>query len=251
MAMPSGRRLLNIVIASVGLIVTSPLFLLAAVGIVLSSPGPILYRSRRIGQDRRRPREGQSGGSIVERREPGYRGRPFTMYKFRTMRVSTGPQSPITAHQDRRVFWFGAWLRATKIDELPQLINVLKGDMALVGPRPEDPEIVKDHYSTDDIGTLQVAPGLTSPGALYYYSQCEEQLEGEVVEVYVDRLLPRKLAIDRVYIRRASVTYDLQVIARTILVVLARVTGSRRFPSIPELHETDSPPALSSRAPKS
>ena len=155
------------------------------------------------------------------------------------MRVDTGtPADPITAWQDSRIFPFGKILRATKIDELPQLINVVKGDMALVGPRPEAPEIVREHYSPDDVSTLQITPGLTSPGTLYYYTHCEPMLQSDsVIEIYVQRLLPLKLALDRVYLKRATIFYDLRVIWRTVTVIVGRVFGRRRFPDPPELRE--------------
>jgi lipopolysaccharide/colanic/teichoic acid biosynthesis glycosyltransferase len=134
------------------------------------------------------------------------------------------------------VFPFGALLRATKIDELPQLFNVIRGDMALVGPRPEDPEIVRRHYRADDLETLQVLPGLTSPGSLYYYTHCEGVLRDEdATQFYTERVLPLKLAIDRVYIRNATRLYDLRVILRTIGIVVARVLGRQRFPDPPEI----------------
>ena len=161
------------------------------------------------------------------------------MYKFRTMRVDTShTSSPITAASDSRVFPFGALLRATKIDELPQLVNVLKGDMSLVGPRPEAPEIVRGHYTPDDLITLQVPPGVTSPGTVYYYTHGESTLAADgTVDHYVKRLLPVKLALDRVYIERGRPLYDIRVILRTIGAILARILGRRRFPEPPELAE--------------
>jgi lipopolysaccharide/colanic/teichoic acid biosynthesis glycosyltransferase len=162
------------------------------------------------------------------------------MYKFRTMQVATADSNPITAQNDLRVFPFGGFLRASKIDELPQLINVLKGDMTLVGPRPEAPEIVRSHYKPSDITTLQVLPGVTSPGTIYYYTHCEGMLSTDaVVDVYVQRLLPVKLALDRVYIKRATVFYDIRLIFRTIAGILARKIGRGRFPDPPELAEAD------------
>src|SRR5437660_1880399 len=126
-------RLIDLILSSVALICLSPLFLLIAAGIRLSSPGPILYCAKRVG----------IGGKI------------FTMYKFRTMHVNHGPAgSCITAQNDARVFTFGAWLRRLKIDELPQLVNILRREMAIVGPRPEDPKIVEAHYTTDHLETL-------------------------------------------------------------------------------------------------
>src|SRR5262249_18512482 len=146
----------------------------------------------------------------------------------------------ITGKNDPRVFPFGAWLRTTKIDELPQLFNVIKGDMALVGPRPEAPEIVRRHYTVDDLTTLQIAPGITSPGTLYYYTHGEAVLPSDqVVETYVRRLLPTKLALDRVYMRRPSLLYDLRMIARTMTLVIARALGRQRFSDPPELAEVD------------
>ena len=153
------------------------------------------------------------------------------------MHVADGAGAPITAHNDSRVFPFGAWLRTTKIDELPQLINVIKGDMALVGPRPEAPEIVRAYYSADDRRTLQVPPGLTSPGSLYYYTHCESTLgSGDVSRLYGEELLPQKLALDRVYIANGTLFSDLRVILRTIAVILARAMGRQRFPEPPKLH---------------
>jgi len=180
-------------------------------------------------------------GVIFKQARVGRTGRPFTMYKFRTMRIApSGGASPITARNDSRVFPFGAFLRATKIDELPQLINVLTGDMTLVGPRPEAPEIVRRHYTPDDLTTLRVAPGVTSPGTVYYYTHCESILAVDsAVDQYVEELLPAKLALDRVYLRRATMLYDVRVILRTIAGIGARVVGSRRFPDPPELREAE------------
>jgi lipopolysaccharide/colanic/teichoic acid biosynthesis glycosyltransferase len=254
MPMPTVRRSLDVLVASALILLTSPLWAIAAIGITLTSRGPILYRARRIGRDRRRWRaESRRGGEVPERRQDGYRGVEFTLYKFRTMRVTSRPGAPITSRNDSRIFPFGAFLRATKIDELPQLINVIKGDMALVGPRPEAPEIVRRHYTTDDIFTLQVQPGMTSPGTLYYYTHFESTLTGNATDFYTERFLPTKLAIERVYLRRPTLTYDLTVMFRTLLIVAARLVGRKRFPDPPELGHVhgagvQAPPAASGRA---
>jgi lipopolysaccharide/colanic/teichoic acid biosynthesis glycosyltransferase len=220
------KRLFDVSSALCLLAVLSPLLLVGAIGITLTSPGPVLYRARRIGRDRRQQ----------QRREP-YRGREFTMYKLRTMHVEAYSGSPsITAWHDPRVFPLGRLLRATKIDELPQLVNVIKGDMSLVGPRPEAPDVVRAHYRADDVMTLQVAPGVTSPGTVYYYTHCEAMLTANVVmDVYVEQVLPLKLALDRVYLSNATFLYDLRILVRTIKVVVARTLGIRRFPDPPEL----------------
>jgi lipopolysaccharide/colanic/teichoic acid biosynthesis glycosyltransferase len=128
----------------------------------------------------------------------------------------------------------------TKIVELPQLIYVLKGDMSLVGPRPEAPEIVRSHYTPADLSTLQVPPGVTSPGTVYYYTHCEQMLDTDtVVDDYVQRMLPAKLALDRVYIKRPTLLYDIRVILRTIVTVATRTLGRQWFPDPPELAEAD------------
>ena len=217
----------------------APVLVVAAVGIALSSPGPILYRARRIARDRRRMVPGgHADGHVPERRrQAGYHGREFTLYKLRTMHVHTSAvANPITGRNDARVFGFGALLRATKIDELPQLINVIRGEMALVGPRPEAPEIVRSHYRADDLETLQVLPGLTSPGSLYYYTHCEAVLrDGDATQFYAEQVLPLKLKIDRAYIGNATPLYDLRVILRTIGVIAARLLGRQQFPDPPEV----------------
>jgi lipopolysaccharide/colanic/teichoic acid biosynthesis glycosyltransferase len=221
-----------------GLVVCFPLFVIVAVGIYLSSPGPVLYHASRIGRDRRRagPPSSAVGAHLERRRRDSYSGREFTLYKFRTMRIADRAGAPITAWKDERLFAFGEWLRATKIDELPQLFNLIRGDVTMVGPRPEAPEIVRRHYSGDDLETLKVTPGLTSPGSIHYYTHHEALLrEGSAVDVYVERILPLKLALDRVYIENAGFLYDLRIVARTLIVVISRAMGVRRFADPPEL----------------
>src|ERR1051325_510676 len=138
------RRPLDRLFAGLLLLVAAPLLAVAAVGIRLTSPGPILYHAPRV----------------------GLRGRLFTMYKLRTMHVDHGQyESAITAHRDPRIFRFGAWLRWSKIDELPQLLNVLRGDMAIVGPRPEVPRIVKEHYTPASGRRSTWPPGSPAPAA--------------------------------------------------------------------------------------
>jgi lipopolysaccharide/colanic/teichoic acid biosynthesis glycosyltransferase len=186
-----------------------------ALAIRVASPGPALYRARRVGQA----------------------GRLFTMYKFRTMHARAGG-GPITAAHDARIFPLGGLLRQLKIDELPQLLNVLRGEMAIVGPRPEDPSIVAAHYTPLQRETLRVRPGLASPGSLYYYTHGEKLLsEWAASEFYAERLLPTKLALDLVYVREASLRYDAQIVVRTILVILQIGLGRRHFAEPVELHK--------------
>jgi len=213
------KRLFDVVCAGAALLVTAPLLGIAAVGIKLSDPGPVFFRARRV----------------------GYLGRQFTMYKLRTMRNGDGGRekgdgSLITGHQDPRVTTLGKLLRKTKIDELPQLFNVLRGDMSIVGPRPEDPAIVRKHYSSTDLETLGVRPGLASPGSIYQYVEGDKLLTGKDPESsYVEKLLRTKLALDLVYIRRASLRRDIAVIGRTLWAIGSIAAGKRRFPAPPEM----------------
>ena len=221
------KRLFDLALTAMALVASLPILAIAALGIRLSSPGPLLFRATRAGR----------------------RGKLFTMYKLRTMEVRSAvvEDSVITASNDKRVFPFGALLRRSKIDELPQLFNVLRGDMAVVGPRPEDPTVVAQHYTPEQWETLDVPPGLTSPGALYSTTHGETWLsERDAERDYYEHLMPLKLALDRVYIRRASLGYDLRVIARTAAVVAGRALGRRHFADPPEMtaarHLIDPPP---------
>jgi lipopolysaccharide/colanic/teichoic acid biosynthesis glycosyltransferase len=208
-------RPIDAALAAVALVPAAPLCLAAAAGIWICDGRPALYRCQRVGQG----------------------GRAFTMYKLRTMRASARPGGPlITSDGDRRVFALGAWLRRWKIDELPQLLNVLRGDMAIIGPRPEDPAIVDRFYSPLARETLAVRPGLASPGSIYNFTHGERQLgAGDAEAVYVGGLLPRKLALDLVYVRAASLRYDLRLMFRAASVIVARGLGRRAFRDPPEL----------------
>ncbi|MFN2570961.1 MAG: sugar transferase [Gemmatimonadales bacterium] len=204
------KRLFDVLCASVALVVAAPLIGLAAIGIKLTDRGPVFFRARRV----------------------GYLGREFTMFKLRTMRhepdEASGPL--ITGHKDERIYPFGQLLRKFKLDELPQLYNILRGDMAVVGPRPEDPAIVREHYSTGDLETLGVRPGLASPGSIYQFTSGDKLLTGNDPEArYVDELLKTKLALDRVYIREASLRRDVAIIGRTLWTIGAVARGRRKF----------------------
>jgi lipopolysaccharide/colanic/teichoic acid biosynthesis glycosyltransferase len=209
------RRLFDTWLAALALLLCSPLLLAAALGIKLSSPGPVLYRAQRVGRHRRL----------------------FTMYKFRTMHAAPrAAGSAITAQHDPRVFRLGAWLRRLKIDELPQLFNILKGEMSFVGPRPEDPRIVADFYTAEQCETLRVLPGLASPGSIYNYTHGERWLDAQDAErQYVERLLPIKLALDAVYVRETSFWYDACIVGRTLLTIVRIALGQREFPDPPEM----------------
>ena len=159
------------------------------------------------------------------------------MYKLRTMHVDHGGhKSVITAERDPRVFAFGRLLRRLKIDELPQLVNVLRGEMSLVGPRPQHPDIVRRHYARLHWETLRVRPGLTSPGSLYDSASGDAIVGSDDPErAYAERLLPIVLALDLVYLERASLRYDVAIIGRTIAYILASLVGRRTFADPPEM----------------
>ena len=178
---------------------------------------PVIYRARRVGLE----------------------GRTFSMLKFRSMHLETdATRKRITGATDPRVFRFGRIIRLLKLDELPQLINVVKGEMAVVGPRPEDPSIVADWYGDLGRETLRVRPGLTSPGTIYDYTYGERLLGNEDPEGdYVKKLLSTRLALDVVFIRRLTLVYELRIIGRTVFAILAMATGFKEYPDPPELQE--------------
>lgn len=188
------------------LIIASPLLLIAVLGVGLSAGTPVLFRAQRIGRD----------------------GRPFSMLKLRTMRLGADRHGAITAPSDQRVFAFGVLLRRLKIDELPQFWNILKGDMSVVGPRPEDPSIVADAYTEWMQETLRVRPGVTSPGAVYGYLYGDELLDANDPEgSYKRLLLPPKLALERAYLDRAGFFSDIRYIFLTLAAVAAHFVGQR------------------------
>ncbi len=193
------RRLVDIVFAGIGLVASVPVTVAAAVAIYIVNPGPVIYRAKRVGRH----------------------GRSFTMYKLRTMYVGgDSAGSVVTAAADGRVFPLGKWLRRLKIDELPQMVNIVKGDMSIVGPRPRDPKIVERCYTPLHRETLRVLPGLTSPGTLFYLSHGEPTLRAPNPEKeYQDRILPQKLALDIDYVRNRTARTDLWVVCRTIGVI--------------------------------
>jgi lipopolysaccharide/colanic/teichoic acid biosynthesis glycosyltransferase len=178
------------------------------VGIKLSNNGPIFYKSLRVGKD----------------------GNLFTMYKFRSMKLESKIKSSITGTNDPRVFSFGNLLRKTKIDELPQLFNILKGEMSIVGPRPEDPLIVEKYYSNIEKRTLSVLPGLASPGSIFNYTHSNIYLQNvDIEQDYVNNLLPIKLKLELYYVDHRNLLYDFIIIIRTIRVVFLIICGKKSF----------------------
>lgn len=200
------RRLLNVLVAGVGILLALPVMLVIALAIKLTSPGPVIYRQTRVGLDRRAL--GLPSGNW--RRKIDHGGRLFVLYKFRTMRTAAASSEVWATPDDPRVTRVGAFLRKYRLDELPQLFNVLKGDMNVVGPRPEQPAIFKD--LREQIGQYprrqRVLPGITG------WAQVNQPYDRHIEDV------KSKLDLDLEYISRESVTQDLKILAMTVPTVL-------------------------------
>ena len=202
------RRVLNVAAAGIGLVLAAPVMLVIAVLVKLMSPGPVLYKQTRVGLDLRRA--GSAGGNGRRRLDHG--GRPFTIYKFRTMAPSNGDVQVWARPDDPRVTSLGRVLRKYRLDELPQLVNVLRGDMNLVGPRPEQPRIFADlrHRIEGYAWRQRVRPGITG------WAQVNQHYDTSLDSVR------RKVAYDLEYVTRQSLLEDLRIMAHTIPVVLLK-----------------------------
>jgi lipopolysaccharide/colanic/teichoic acid biosynthesis glycosyltransferase len=193
------RRLFDLVVAGTALAVLGVPFAMVGAAIALTSPGPIFFRQARIGRG----------------------GRPFHLYKFRTMSAgATGSQVTITG--DNRVYPFGGWLRRWKVDELPQFWNVFRGDMSVVGPRPEVARFV-GQYSASERRILDFKPGLGSVSQLVYPHEPELlQAAADPEAVYVKQIMPRKVAVDLQYETTRTLVSDLCLIAEMALLIAGK-----------------------------
>ncbi|MBF0430911.1 MAG: polysaccharide biosynthesis protein [Fibrobacteria bacterium] len=200
------KRLFDFCFSLSCLLVLSPLFLLISIGVLFTSRGPVFYRQMRVGKD-------------------GYN---FKIFKFRTMHILKTPGLPVTKNNDNRITGFGKILRASKLDELPQLFNVLIGHMSVVGPRPEIPELVA-FYTPEQRKLLSVKPGITSPATIYHRD--EEEIVGtddEIFEYHKNILVPKKATFDLAYVEKVSFFYDLQLILLTLISVMTNQSGYMR-----------------------
>ncbi len=198
------KRFFDIVaslLATVGFLIP---WLIIIVVIKVQSPGPALFKPERVGKD----------------------GKTFTLYKFRSMRVDSGPIHTTTLRGDPRIFPFGAFLRKSKLDETPQLINILKGEMSIIGPRPEDKVNADKIYVEKYKEILTVKPGLSSPASLYDYTH-GETYENE--EDYVREFEPKKLDVELYYVKHRSALYDFQIIWRTVKTIIQIMCGKKNF----------------------
>lgn len=197
------KRLLDVVFSVCALLVSGPLILMGALAVKMTSPGPAFYRAKRAGLG----------------------GKPFDMFKLRTMRVGMDtPDRRVTAERDDRITPVGRLLRKSKIDELPQFWNVLRGDMSIVGPRPEDWDIVEQYYTPEQRRTLEVRPGIVSPADVRWYPDLtyhDPPPAGvSIQEWYLVRHMPAQLAEALGYVEQQNMLIDLRVIVQTIFCVL-------------------------------
>lgn len=194
--MSLSKRVMDVTCSGLGMLLLSPPLLAIALAVWLGDRGPVLYRQERVGRG----------------------GRPFTMLKFRSMVAGADRKGRlVTVGGDARVTPVGRWIRRLKLDELPQLLNVLRGEMSLVGPRPEVQRYV-DLYTAEQWPVLDLVPGITDPASIKYRDE-EAVLAGydDPDRAYVEVVMPDKIAINLSYAARATVLSDLAVILRTLL----------------------------------
>jgi len=195
----STKRIFDLILSSISLLILFPLLAIAAILVKLGSKGPILYKQLRVGLNER----------------------PFYIYKLRTMEVGAEQKGlSITSAEDPRMTRVGKRLRKTKLDEMPQLFNVLKGEMSLVGPRPEVPQYVK-LYTEEQKRVLTVKPGMTDPATVYFRN--EEALLSQVDDkesFYINEIMPIKLKLYLQYIENMSLLYDLKIIFLEVLALI-------------------------------
>ena len=196
------KRMFDVAAALTGLVLLAPLFVVVAVWIRLDSPGPVFFRQERVGRG----------------------GVPFRIHKFRTMRVAAESPGPaLTIGADPRITRAGAFLRRTKIDELPQLIDVLRGDMSIVGPRPEVPHFVATYPPELRAKVLSVRPGITDPASLQFRDESTLLARAADPEKeYRDVVLPAKLRLAAAYVDQATLAGDLRLIASTLRAMWSR-----------------------------
>src|SRR5215211_3818809 len=201
------KRAFDATLALIGLIILLPIFEYISILIKRDSPGPVFFWGSRMGKN----------------------GQPFKILKFRTMyecpESYQGP--PVTADKDERITPLGHWLRDTKVNELPQLWNVLIGEMSLVGPRPEDVEIAKSWPRDAFEEILSVRPGITSPASVLYHDEEKLLSQDNLMRDYLKRILPDKIRLDRLYVRHHSFFSDLDAIFWTIAIIIPQLSKTK------------------------
>ncbi len=197
-----GKRVFDIAVSLTALVLLVPVLVVIAVLVKLSSPGPVLYRQQRVSRG----------------------GRLFQLFKFRTMVVGADRLAPnVSAAGDPRVTRVGSFLRRSYLDELPQLLNVLRGDMSLVGPRPETPEFVA-LYTPDERRVLTVRPGLAGPSTLAFMDEADLLATApDPVSFYVTTVLHDRVRADLAYLEQRSIGYDIRLLASQVLAIVRRL----------------------------
>ncbi len=204
------KRGFDIVLSGLGLLILSPIFLLVSILIKRDSRGPVFYRGIRLGR----------------------KDKPFSILKFRTMREEAASYAgpPLTSEDDPRITPLGKWLRDSKLNELPQLWNVLVGEMSLVGPRPEEPSLAQTWSLDVRADVLSVRPGITSPASVLFRDEEKMLSAGSLMDTYLGNILPSKMRLDQLYIRHRSLLLDLDVLFWTFLVVLVPNLRQHKLP---------------------
>ena len=193
------KRLFDILLSGLGLLIISPLFLIVAIWIKLDSPGPIFYRQVRVGRY----------------------NKDFRIFKFRSMRIGSDKGSLVTiGGRDPRITRSGYFIRKFKIDELPQLINVFVGDMSLVGPRPEVRHYV-NYWTEEQMHVLDVRPGITDPASIKFRNENELLAQAEDPEkYYIEVIMQEKIKLYLDYVKKNSLWYDIKLIFQTFWVII-------------------------------
>lgn len=204
------KRLFDIVASGLALIVLIPVWLIAIIGIEISDPGPCFYFANRVGKD----------------------NKTFRMYKFRSMRVDKVANEKSLRPDQDRIFPFGRFIRRTKIDELPQLLNVFLGDMAVVGPRPAAVDQIPITRGGENAIVASMKPGLASPAALYDYLYGDD-IEDEAE--YMDKVAPTRLALDRYYVGKQTIGYDIKMIWQTVRCIWGTISHHTPIDILEEL----------------
>lgn len=204
------KRLSDIVLSCIAIVLFLPIWAVIFLLIKIYSPGPVIYKAKRV----------------------GFNGQVFTLYKFRTMHVNSGTVRATTLRSDPRVYPLGKMLRMSKLDETPQLLNILKGEMSIIGPRPEDQINAQEIYSGEYSRILSVKPGLSSPASLYDFTHGEQY---ETEAAYKESFLPQKLFLELFYVEHRSYLYDVRIVFRTIGTILLMLLGKREFQPPKEL----------------
>lgn len=191
------KRIFDFILSFLGILITLPLWVIVIIGILINDFGPIFYKSARIGKD----------------------NKEFIMIKFRSMRIVKNDDESSLRPEQNRIFFVGKIIRTLKIDELPQLLNILKGDMAIVGPRPVAKQQM-DIFRAGKYDETKVArPGLTGPGALYDYI-CGNQFEDSDIEKYTEEVLPTRRELELIYVKKYGFSFDFKMFFDTAWCVI-------------------------------